>query len=157
MVEVHAAEAFLRAGRLAVVGASDDSKKFGGTIFRAMRDKGLDVVPVNPSADTVAGVTCWPDVAAVPGRLDGVVVVVNRRAALEVVRQCVDRGVPRVWLFKGIGGPGASSDEAVELCRSNGIDVVDGACPLMFLEPVGWFHRVHRSVRRARGDLVVTG
>jgi hypothetical protein len=23
----------------------------------------------------------------------------------------------------------------------------------MFLEPVGWFHRAHRSIRRARGSL----
>lgn len=38
--------------------------------------------------------------------------------------------------------------------RSHGYDVVAGACPLMFLEPVGWFHRVHRAVRRANGALV---
>jgi hypothetical protein len=27
------------------------------------------------------------------------------------------------------------------------------ACPLMFLEPVGWFHRVHRSLRHANKSL----
>ena len=59
-----------------------------------------------------------------------------------------------MWLFKGIGGPGALSDEVVRLCEDNGIDVVAGACPLMFLEPVGWFHRLHRSARRHNGSLV---
>ena len=41
------------------------------------------------------------------------------------------RCAARVWLFKGLGGPGALSDEAVQLCHDNKIDVVAGACPLM--------------------------
>jgi hypothetical protein len=32
------------------------------------------------------------------------------------------------------------------------VAVVEGACPLMFLEPVGWFHRAHRGIRRIKGD-----
>lgn len=45
------------------------------------------------------------------------------------------------------------SPEAVALCREHGIEVVDGACPLMFSEPVGWFHRVHRVGRRLTGHV----
>ena len=63
------------------------------------------------------------------------------------------QGVESVWLFKGIGGSGAVTDEAMALCAENGLTVVAGACPLMFLEPVGWFHRLHRGVRRLNGSL----
>ena len=39
------------------------------------------------------------------------------------------------------------------LCHEAGVDVVEGACPMMFLEPVGWFHRLHRSMRHVNHSL----
>lgn len=51
----------------------------------------------------------------------------------EVVQECFDRGIPRVWLHKG-GGPSSVSEEGVALCCDHGIEVVDGACPMMFME-----------------------
>ena len=147
---------FLAGRRLAVVGASDDSSSFGRTIVEALSDHGYDVVAVHPTSGPVAGRPCHRSLAEVPGDVDGVVVMTGAEAAVEVVRQCVDRGIEHVWLFKGLGGPGALSEDAVELCRSHDVDVVAGACPMMFLEPVGWSHRVHRSARRLRGDLART-
>lgn len=64
------------------------------------------------------------------------------------------RGVPRVWLFRGVGSPGAMCDEAVRACEGAGIDVVAGACPLMFLKPVAPIHQVHSALRRFNGSLV---
>ena len=75
------------------------------------------------------------------------------RKATAVVQQCIECGVPRVWLFQGIGGAGAVSDDAVALCRTHGVEVVAGACPLMFLEPVGAAHRFHRFMRRLNGGV----
>ncbi len=54
-----------------------------------------------------------------------------------------------VWLHRGVG-TGAVSERAVELCREAGVAVVDGACPLMFAEPVGAFHKLHRMISRRR-------
>lgn len=148
MITNRSVSSFLAGHRVAVVGASDDSGNFGGTIYRAFRDHGYSVVAVNPMCHTVAGDRCYPTLAAVPGPIDGAVIMVSQAKAPDVVRACIERGVPRVWLFKGLGGPGALSDDAVRICEEAGIDVVAGACPLMFLEPVGWFHRVHRGIRR---------
>lgn len=41
--------------------------------------------------------------------------------------------------------------------RDHGVVVVAGACPLMFLEPVGRVHRIHRAGRRSNGSLAVVG
>lgn len=153
MIVPATAEEFLAQRRIAVVGASDASGSFGRTIYTTLREKGYDVVAVHPHAETVAGDPAVADLASVPGELDGVIVMVNPAVAVDVVRSCAELGIPRVWLFKGIGGAGAVSDEAVELCRRHGISVIDGACPLMFLEPVGWFHRLHRRARRMNGSL----
>jgi uncharacterized protein len=154
VIDTAAVNEFLSGRRLAVIGASDDERNFGKTVYRSLRDHGYEVVAVNPTADAVAGERCYPDLGSVPGPLDGAIVMVNRALATEVVRACAEKGVRRVWLFKGLGGPGAVSQEAVQLCLDNGIDVVAGACPLMFLEPVGWFHRAHRGMRRLNRSLV---
>ena len=58
-----------------------------------------------------------------------------------------------MWLFRGVGGQGSVSAEALGVCREHGITVIAGACPLMFLEPTGVVHRVHRAARRRRGAI----
>ena len=154
MVTMESVERFLGGRRFAVVGASDGKDNFGGTIYRELRSHGYDVVAVNPNADEVAGDPCVPDLASVPAPpVDGVVLVVHPDVAVDAVRACIDLGISRVWLFKGIGSAGAVSDEVLRLCEDNGIDVVAGACPLMFLEPVGFVHRFHRGMRRLNRSL----
>lgn len=148
-VDTRAAEAFLGVGRLAVVGASDEKDSFGRTVYAALRDAGVPVVAVHATAETVAGDPCHPSLADVPGTVEGVVVMVAAPASVAVVREVAARGIPRIWLFRGVG-TGAASEEAVRVARELGLDVVPGACPLMFLAPVGGVHRFHRGIRRLR-------
>jgi predicted CoA-binding protein len=70
----------------------------------------------------------------------------------QVVRECAEAGVRRVWMHGG-GGQGAVSPEAVAFCRERGIEVVDGECPFMFLPDAGFVHGVHRFFRRLGGRL----
>ncbi len=147
---------FLAGHRLAVVGASDERSNFGGAIYRELLEHGYEPVAVNPNATSVGGDPCYPDLASVPGAVDGVIVMVGPTAAVDLVRSAIDRGIQRVWLFKGLGAPGSMSEEAAALCHQAGVEVVEGACPMMFLEPVGWFHRIHRSMRHANHSLEST-
>jgi predicted CoA-binding protein len=142
-------EDFLAQQHLAVVGVSRELKAFPNTVAAHLRSQGRVVYLVNAHTDRLGDDTCYRSVAAVPDPLDGVIVMVRADAAVDVVRACIARGVPRVWLHRG-AGPGASSPEAVELCREAGISVVDGACPMMFAEPVGWFHKTHGWFVRKR-------
>ena len=147
------AEAFLAGHRIAVIGASDERGNMGDTVMRALWLHGHQVVPVHATARLAGGHRCYPTVGQIPGSIDGAMIVVNAEAAVDVVRQCIDAGIRSIWLFQGLGSAGAVSDEAVALCRDAGVAVVAGACPLMFLEPVGGIHRLHRAIRRARGTL----
>ena len=153
MIDQRMVDEFLEHQRWAVIGASDDERNFGRTIYTELRDHGYHPVAVHPTATTVAGDPCYPDITTVPSQLDGAIVMVGAADAVSVVEACLERGVPRIWLFKGVGSKGAVSDEAIAACEEAGVPVVAGACPLMFLEPVAWFHRVHRSVRRATHGL----
>jgi predicted CoA-binding protein len=147
MIDSSKASEFVSAGSVAVVGASDDPRNFGRTIVNALADRGLPVVTVHPTATSVAGVPCHPTLHATPADIDRVVVMVGAAKSADVVRECIDRGVTKIWLFKG-AGTGAVSKDALALCRDHDVEVIAGACPLMFLEPVRGVHRAHRGIRR---------
>jgi uncharacterized protein len=150
------AKAFLRLPRLALVGASDDRRKFANSVYRELRDRPDGTLyPVNPGAATVEGDTCYPTVSALPEGVDGAIVMVPAAHAAEAVAACLDAGVSRIWLFRGVGA-GSVSDDALALCEERGADVIAGACPFMFLDHTAGMHRVHRAIRRLRGDVTTT-
>lgn len=142
---------FLAGHRLAVVGASDSKGSFGRTIAQAFADHGYEVLPVHPTLRTLDGRACYQRLRDVPGSIDGVVVMVGAEAAAAIVEEAAAAGIGKVWLFKGLGGPGAVSEEALAVAAARDLEVVAGACPLMFLEPTAAIHRVHRSARRLHG------
>lgn len=153
MLERGAIDDFLAQHRLALVGVSTRDDHMGNALYREFVKRGYDVVPVSTSAEAIDGTACVRDLASLPESVDGAIIVVNADAAVDVVRQAVASGITRVWLFKGLGGKSAQSEEAEAICRDNHVSVVAGACPLMFLEPAGGMHRIHRFFRRMNGSL----
>lgn len=147
-----AAEDFLAQRRIAVAGVSREEGQAANAIYRRLRDAGYEVVPVNPNAEEVEGDRCYPSIEALPEAPDGVLVATHPSVSPAVARDCVAAGVPRVWLHRGIGA-GSASDEATAICREAGIAVLDGGCPMMFLEPVDIAHRCFRWFLGATGKL----
>lgn len=151
MPSTQSIDRFLAQDHLAVVGVSRNAKEFTNAVYRRLREGGRTLYPVNAAADgaPIEGDRSYRSLLDVPDPLDGVLVMVPAPAAAAVVREAIARGAPRVWLHRG-AGKGSVSDEAVTLCREHGIDVVDGACPLMFEAPVAGIHRFHRFFVRRR-------
>jgi predicted CoA-binding protein len=145
-----AVEAFLSGRRVAVAGVSRESAQPANLILRRLRDQGMEVIPVNPAAEELEGATCYPDVRSVPGPLDGVVIVTHPSVAAAVVRECGEKGVPRVWIHRSFGD-GSVSREAVEECDRLGIECIEGGCPMMFCEPVDIAHRCMRWWLQRKG------
>ncbi|MDJ0769625.1 MAG: CoA-binding protein [Ilumatobacter sp.] len=133
---------FLSGKRIALVGVSRNSRSFNNAVYRTMRDHGYEMFPVNPNADQLEGDRCYRTVAELPD-VDGALIMVPAAMSPEVIGDCADRGITHIWLHKG-AGPGAVSSEAVKVAQARDLDVVDGACPLMFLTDTGWLHRMHR-------------
>ena len=136
-------EAFLSGKRFAVAGVSRDPKQAANAIFRKLRSSGYEVVPVNPTAATLEGAVCYPDVRSIAGDLDGVVVATHPDVAPDVARHALERGVAHVWFHRSFG-QGSVSDEAVTRCRAAGMNCIVGGCPLMYCEPVDLAHRCMR-------------
>jgi predicted CoA-binding protein len=147
-----AADEFLAQRRIAVAGVSRDDKMPANLIYRRLRDHGYEVFAVNPNAEEVEGDRCYPDVGAVPGGVDGVVVATPPDASERVVEQCAGAGVPRVWLHRGLG-PGSLTDAAVASGREHGLEVIPGGCPNMFGPTADPGHRCMRAMLRMGGKL----
>lgn len=134
---------FLRGRRIAVAGVSRSGKMPANAIYRRLRASGYDAIPVNPSATSVEGVSCYPDLGSIPGPVDGVIVATHPDVSLQLVRQCAELGVKQVWFHRPFGS-GSVSNAAVEECRTRGISCLVGGCPLMYCGPVDPFHRLMR-------------
>lgn len=141
---------FLRGRRIGVAGVSRTAGQAANAVYRKLRDAGYEVFPINPNAAQVEGVECFPDVAAIPGRIDGVVIASHPDVAVELVRQCAASGVGRVWFHRSFGD-GSVSQEAVRACAAGGLDCIVGGCPLMFCEPVDIGHKCMRWWLQRRG------
>jgi predicted CoA-binding protein len=144
---VTAAQEFLAQKRLALVGVSRDSKSFSRGLFRELKRRGYDVVPVNPLGGHFDGEPCASRVQEIAPPADGVIVLTPPGKTDQVVRDCAEAGVRRVWMHRGAGA-GSVSPDAVTFCREHGIAVIDGACPFMFLPRAALVHRLHDWIRR---------
>lgn len=127
---------FLAQKRIAVAGVSRTPQNTANAIYRKLRDEGYEVFPVNPHADEVEGDRCYASVTAVPGRLDGALLVTSPESTEQLVRDCAAAGISRVWMHENAFFKTGSSvsDEAVAFCRENGIAVIAGGCPMMFFD-----------------------
>jgi len=143
MVLPQSVATFLHLRRIAVAGVSRSPQQAANAIFRKLKASGYDVAPINPNASELEGTRCYPDLAAVPGHLDGVVIATAPSVSLDIVRQCARLGIRHVWFHRSFGN-GSVSDAAVRECSKYGIDCIVGGCPMMFCDPVDFGHKCMR-------------
>jgi hypothetical protein len=149
-----AANDFLAQERIAVAGVSRTNGGSHGAnvVYTGLRKAGYHVFAVNPKADEVEGDRCYHDIKSIPGGVGAVVVGTAPGVSADVVRECAEQGISRVWLHRSFGG-GSVSEEAASLGREHGIRVIAGGCPMMFLEHADIGHRCMRWVLGLTGGL----
>ncbi len=137
-----AAEAFLANRRIAVTGVSRAPEGHGSNIvYQRLRERGYEVFPVNPNADSVEGDTCFHDLTSIPDGVDAVVIGTRPEHAETTMREAAELGIRQVWMHRSFGG-GSVSDAATAYGREHGITVIDGGCPLMFGPTADTGHKV---------------
>ena len=141
------ARAFLRARRVALVGASRSEKDLSRLILKELVQRGYDVVPVNPAASEVGGRRAFARVSDVTPPPEAALVMTPPARAEEVVKDCAAAGVREIWFHRG-AGVGAASPPALALCAAEGIHAVKDLCPFMALPGAGFPHRLHGFMRR---------
>jgi len=146
---------FLGQRRLAIAGVSRDRSQHptANLIYQRLKTSGHEVFAINPHMQTFDGDRCYPNVAAIPGGVDGVVIVTRPEITERIVHDCGDAGVRRVWMHQSVRKGTSVSPQAVEYCRQHGISVIAGACPMMFGDGVDVGHTCMRWILRLTGGL----
>ncbi len=133
---------FLAQKKIAVVGVSDKRDTGCNLAYKKFKENGYQVYAVNPRISTYDGQVCYADLKSIPEKVDAVFILTSPKVTEQVVQQCVDLGVKHVWMHCMMGtqpglaaGMTSVSQSAVEMCKSNGIAIIPGACPNQFLKP----------------------
>lgn len=117
---------FMSQKKFAVVGATDNIQKYGNQIVKNLKNRGYEVYPVNPKLKDVEGLPCYAKLADIPVKVDVVDFVSPPYATEEILTQCKELGLDRVWLQ-----PGSESDKAISYCHENKLKVVHSVCVMM--------------------------
>ncbi|WP_231848608.1 CoA-binding protein [Thermotoga caldifontis] len=109
--------------KIAIVGASEDRRKYGNKIVRDLLSKGFEVYPINPRSEVVEGIKCYRDVEELPKDIDLIVFVVPPEIGIQVAEKAIRMGFKRLWFQ-----PGAGSKQIEDLVKNNGVEYSIGRC-----------------------------
>jgi len=116
-------EILLRSKVIAVVGASRDPRKAGGSVPAGLQQRGFRIIPINPFADELFGERVYRSLLEVPEPVDLVDVFRPAADAPEIARQAVAIGAKALWLQLDI-----RSREARRIAEAAGMDYVEDQC-----------------------------
>jgi predicted CoA-binding protein len=94
---------------VAIIGASNDRRKYGNKALRAFAARGYTVYPINPHEREIEGHRAFASVLDVPDGIDMATVYVRPEVGVRVMEELAARRVPEVWLNPGADGPAVVS------------------------------------------------
>ena len=132
---------------VAVIGASRDPSKLSYGVVRNLVDPEHGypgpIYPINPKADEILGLRCYPDIAAVPDPVELAVLIIPATAVPATIAACGQRGIKAAVVISGgfreVGPEGAAHERemvaiaeryGMRVMGPNGIGVIDTHTPL---------------------------
>ena len=116
-------EILATARTIAVVGASRDALKAGGSVPAGLQRRGFRIIPINPYADTLFGERVYRSVLDVPEKIDIVDVFRPAHDTPEIARQAAAIGAKALWLQLDI-----RSEAARKIAEAAGMEFVEDEC-----------------------------
>lgn len=143
MVTIRQIEEFLKSEPIAMAGVSRDPRKFGFAAFRELKQKGMNVLPVNPNAtEKIHGEKVYPDIKSLPDDVKGLIIITNKKTSAGLVREAKEKGIRQIWIQQM-----ADSVEALRELEGSDINYITKECILMHYKPHG-IHKFHGALRK---------
>lgn len=111
---------------VAVVGMSTETTKASNMVGSYLIDEGYEVYPVNPRAQEILGIRCYPDLASLPNVVDIVDVFRPASEVSAIVDAAISIGAKAVWTQLRI-----VDLVAADRAMAAGLDVVVDKCVKM--------------------------
>ncbi len=132
-------DAFFQPKSVAVIGASSRRGSLGREILHNIIEYEFNgkLFPVNPRAEFIHSIKCYPTVLEIPDEVELAVVVVPALAVPQVVRECGEKGVKGIVVisagFKETGEEGAERErELLRMVRDYGMRLIGPNCMGIF-------------------------
>jgi predicted CoA-binding protein len=123
MNEPETIAAILKMKTIAVVGLSDNPERPSFRVAKYLSENGYEIIPVNPAISGWLGRKSYPDLLAVPSKIDVVDVFRKPEAVSEIVEQAINIGAKALWLQEG-----AVHEEAARKAEGAGLLAVMDLC-----------------------------
>jgi acyl-CoA synthetase (NDP forming) len=121
---------------IAIVGASGNPQSSGYGYLKYQIEFGFKgpIYPINPNQTEILGLPVYPSLRDVPGDIDFVISCVSAGATLQVVDDCVEKGVHGIHIFTGRFGETGREEgrslehEILERARAGGMRIIGPNC-----------------------------
>jgi acyl-CoA synthetase (NDP forming) len=108
-----ALHSFFAPRSIAVIGASANKTKISGRLLNFLRHNGYtgQLCPVNPTADDIDGLPCYPSIAAIGAPVDLAIVVIPAAAVVAALEECAAAGTRHALIIaSGFAEEGGAQD-----------------------------------------------
>lgn len=145
MTTLNEIQKFLEPKKIAIAGVSRNPKKFGGAVFKELKEKGFELYPVNPNATEIQGVKCYDSVELLPDDVNHLFIVTPKNETEFIAKAAVKKGMKMIWIQQKSDTP-----EAVQEIENAGIPLIHKKCIMMFADPKGP-HKFHQFLAKLFG------
>ena len=111
--------------KVAVIGMSKHQEKAAHFVPKYLSENGFDIIPVNPNSDEILNKKCYKEINDIKDDVDIVDVFRPSEDVLPFVKDAIKKNPKVIWLQEGF-----HNEEAENLAREHGIDVVFNRCML---------------------------
>lgn len=108
---------------IAVVGLSPKPNRPSHQVAKAMQEFSYKIVPVRPAIESVLGEPAYKSIVDIPFTVDLVNVFRASKHVFGIVQQCIECGIPAVWLQEGV-----RDEQAARVAADAGISIVMDLC-----------------------------
>ncbi len=108
---------------VAVVGLSANPERPSNIVATYLQGKGYKIIPVNPGQKMILGEVCYPDLAAVPEKVDVVDIFRRPEDVPPIVKEAIKIGAKAVWMQEGVVNEAAAAE-----AEKAGLKVVMDKC-----------------------------
>ena len=111
--------------KVAVIGMSKHEEKAAHFVPKYLSENGFEIIPINPNSDEILNKKCYKEINDIEDDIDIVDVFRPSEDVLPFVKDAIKKNPKVIWLQEGI-----HNEEAENLAREHGIDVVFNRCML---------------------------
>lgn len=111
---------------IAVLGLSNKKHRESYATAKYLQEQGYRIIPVNPRFEEILGERCYPNLRAIPERIDIVNCFLRSDRIPAIAEEAIAVGAPVLWLQLGI-----VNEEAAHRAVAAGLEVVMDRCIML--------------------------